>query len=166
MKNKKIDKPSIPEWMGNYPFPPDKKKPALIKKDDKVSLIYGLGKHLDSTPMYVSTDRLYFCEYTVPAGAYFDPPDVHTGDECYYCVEGVATLFDPVHGEVFEMNPGDALLIPKGTWHVGFNFGKVNFRIIAFIAPSIWSDASSDDEDAMGLEVEFKGKPVFYKAGK
>ncbi len=54
--------------------------------------------------------------------------------------------------------------IPKGNWHVGFNFGEKNFRIIAFIAPSIWSDISGDDEDAMGLEVEFNGEPGFYKA--
>lgn len=164
MKKRKTKESSIPDWMGNHPFPPNRKKPAVIRKDKKVSPIYGLGEHLDSTPMYVSTDKLYFCEYTVPSGGYFDPPDVHTGDECYYCLEGTATLFDPVHGEVFEMMLGDVLLIPKGTWHIGFNFGDKNFRIIAFIAPSIWSEAEGDDEDAMGLEVEFKGKPGFYKA--
>ena len=152
------DKSGMPHWMGNFPNPSDKKVPIVIRKQDAKPLIYGRGRHLDSTPLYISTDNIgYLGEYTVPAGEYFDPPDVHPGDECYYCLEGTAHLFDPVHGDVVVLNPGDALLIPKGTWHVGFNFGDKPFRLIALVAPSIWS------EDDMGLDVNFKGKQAFYK---
>ncbi len=145
--------------MGSYPFPPDKKKPAVIGKQDWVSLVYGKGDHIDSTPMYISTDKLYFCEYTVTPGNYFDPPGVHTGDECYYCLEGAATIFDPVNGDVIEMEEGDALLIPKGTWHIGFNFGEKPFRVITLVAPSIWSDS----DEGMGLDIRFDRKPKYYK---
>jgi gentisate 1,2-dioxygenase len=148
----------MPEWMGAYPHPARKKKPVVIRNEDKKPLIYGRGNNLDTTPLSISTDRIgYVGEYTVPPGSYFDPPDIHPGDECYYCLEGTAHLFDPVHGDVVELNPGEALLIPKGTWHIGFNFGDVNFRLLAIVAPSIWS------EDDMGLDVNFDGKPAFFK---
>ena len=148
----------MPEWICNYPLSSDMKKPILVRKKDKKPLIYGKGKHLDSTPLYISTNRIYLGEYTVPPGEYFDPPDLHTGDECYYCLEGVAHIFNPVNGDVVELNPGDALLIPEGTWHVGYNFGDKNFRLVALIAPSIWSEGD------MGIKVNFEGKQAFYKS--
>jgi len=73
------------------------------------------------------------------------------------CISGTAHLFDPVNGDVVVLNPGDALLIPKGTWHVGFNFGDKPFRLLALVAPHIWS---AEDQ---GLDVYFKGKQAFYK---
>jgi len=148
----------MPEWMKGYPNPNDKKVPSVIRKGDRRPLIYGRGDKLDTTPLYFSTDKIgYFGEYTVPPGSFFDPPDVHPGDECYYCIEGTAHLFDPDTGEVVELNPGDALLIPKGTWHIGFNFGEVNFRLIALVAPAIWS---SEDQ---GLDVNYDRKEKYYK---
>jgi oxalate decarboxylase/phosphoglucose isomerase-like protein (cupin superfamily) len=155
-KNKKSS--GMPEWMGSYPNPPEKKVPVVRRRTDAKPLVYGRGRHLDSTPLYISTDRIgYFGEYTVPPGEYFDPPDVHPGDECYYCIAGTAHLFDPVHGDVVVLNPGDALLIPKGVWHVGFNFGDKPFRLLALVAPHIWS------EEDQGLDVNFRGKQAFYK---
>jgi oxalate decarboxylase/phosphoglucose isomerase-like protein (cupin superfamily) len=155
-KNKKTSR--MPEWMGSYPNPPGKKAPVIRRKADAKPLVYGRGRHLDSTPLYISTDKIgYLGEYTVPPGEYFDPPDVHPGDECYYCIAGTAHLFDPVHGDVVELNPGDALLIPKGVWHVGFNFGDKPFRLLALVAPHIWS------EEDQGLDVNFKGERAFYK---
>ena len=158
MVEKNKDKSGMPSWMGNYPEWSGKKVPVIRRREDAKTLVYGKGRRLDSTPLYISTDKVgYLGEYTVPPGEYFDPPDVHPGDECYYCLEGIAHLFDPVHGEVVVLKPGDALLIPKGTWHVGFNFGDIPFRLVALVAPHIWS------EDDMGLDVEFKGKQAFYK---
>jgi len=148
----------MPEWIGAYPYKKDKKRPVVIRKEGRKPLIYGRGNNLDTTPLSISTDKIgYLGEYTVPPGSYFDPPDIHPGDECYYCLEGTAHLFNPESGEVVELNPGDALLIPKGTWHVGFNFGDKNFRLLALVAPSIWS------EDDMGLDVNYGKKQAFYK---
>ncbi len=158
MAEKEKNNSEMPEWMGAYPYPKNKKRPVVIRKADRKPLIYGRGNKLDTTPLSISTDKIgYLGEYTVPPGSYFDPPDIHPGDECYYCLEGTAHLFDPVTGDVVELNPGDALLIPKGTWHIGFNFGDKNFRLLALVAPSIWS------EDDMGLDVNYSGKQAFYK---
>jgi len=158
MKEDEKNNKRMPSWMGNYPNSIIKKVPVVIRKRDTKPLVYGRKNRLDSTPLYISTDKIgYFGEYTVPAGSYFDPPDVHPGDECYYCIEGIAHIFDPVHGEVIVLKPGDALLIPKGTWHVGFNFGDKPFRLLALVAPRIWS------EEDMGLDVNFKGRQAFYK---
>ena len=152
------NKKEMPEWLKSYPFPPGKKEPMLRKFEDGLQLVYGKnGKIFDYTPIHFITDRLVLGEYTVPPGEYFEPPDVHPGDECYYCLEGSAVIFDPLHGDALEMNPGDGLLIPKGTWHVGFNFGNVNFRLLAVLAPKIWS------EEEMGIDIEFKGKALYYK---
>jgi mannose-6-phosphate isomerase-like protein (cupin superfamily) len=148
----------MPEWMGNFPVSAKNKKPFLVKKGQKKSLIYGRGNNLDITPVYISTDKIgFFGEYSIPPGGHFDPPDIHAGDECYYCLEGTAHIFNPESGQVVELNKGDALLIPKGTWHVGFNFSSKNFRLLAVIVPLVWS------EDDMGLEVDFKGRQLFYK---
>src|SRR3989304_560561 len=98
--------------MGKYPCPHDRKRPTVIRKENAVSLIYGRGDHLDSSPMYISTDKIYLGEYTVPPGEYFEPPDVHAGDECYFCLEGTAIIFDPVHGDAVEMNPAEAAGLP------------------------------------------------------
>ena len=62
-------------------------------------------------------------------------------------------MYDPVHGETIVLKTGDGFLIPRGTWHVGYNFGSENFRLITVIAPKAWSD----------LNVSFEGKQAFYK---
>ncbi len=144
---------NFPDWMGNLPFPSDKKRPTKITRETAVKIAYGKGDQPNSVIVYADTNRLYFSEYSVKPGGWFEPPDIHAGDECYYCLEGTATMFDPVHGEVIVMEEGDALLIPKDTWHQGFNFGKKNFRLITVIAPKAWSD----------VDVNFKGKPVYFK---
>lgn len=148
-------KSNEPDWMGKLPFPPDKKKPARLNRDEIVKIAYGKGNRPVSVTIYADTDRLYFSEYSVKPGGWFEPPDIHAGDECYYCLEGTATMFDPVHGEVIDLNPGDAMIIPKGAWHQGFNFGEKNFRLITIIAPKAWAD----------VDVNFTGRPAYYKAG-
>lgn len=152
-KDKKNPKDNIPEWMGKLPFPPDKKRPAVIKREDSISIVFGRGGNPISVIVFADTNRLYFSEYSIKPGSWFDPPDIHAGDEVYYCLEGTATMFDPVSGDVIELNPGDGLLIPKGTWHVGYNFGDKNFRLITVIAPKAWAD----------VDVRFEGKQSFYK---
>lgn len=154
MEDKKEKPSNVPKWMGKHPFPPDKKRPAIINRSKAIEIAYGKGDQPISVTVYVDTDKLYLSEYTVKPGGWFEPPDIHAGDECYYCLEGTATMFDPVHGDVFQLNPGDALLIPKGTWHQAFNFGNKNFRLITVIAPKAWAD----------VDVKFDKRPVYYKS--
>lgn len=152
-KDEKKENPDTPEFMSNWPFPNDKKRASIIKKNDEKNTIYGKGGRPIINTIFAATDKIYFGEYSIKPGSWFEPPDIHAGDEVYYCLSGTATMFDPVHGETFILNPGDGFLIPKGVWHVGYNFGKENFRIIAVIAPKAWAD----------LDVNFKGKQLFYK---
>ena len=50
MSNK--EKPAgLPEWAGNHPFPPDKKKPALLKSEDHVVTVYGSGKEMSAAEL-------------------------------------------------------------------------------------------------------------------
>lgn len=160
MSNSK-DKVSVPAWLGNHPFPPEKKKPVLIRTEDEISTIYGLPHHQVSSQVYVSTDKLTFSDFTVPPGNYFLPPDIHVGDEIYYVLKGTATCFCPDTGTTFEANEGDGIYIPKGAWHQVFNFTHKEVTIICVIAPQNWS---ADDD--MGAAVKYSGEAVFYKAGR
>lgn len=146
-------KAKAPDWMGNLPFPPDKKRPIVIGKKDVKNTVYGKGDRPIKVTVVVDTDKFYFSDYSIKPGSWFEPPDIHAGDEIYYCLSGEATMFDPVHGDTFVLKPGDGFLIPKGVWHVGYNFGPENFRLLTIIAPKAWSD----------LDVNFKGRQAFYK---
>jgi mannose-6-phosphate isomerase-like protein (cupin superfamily) len=152
-KDKNENKAKIPSWMGNLPFPPDKKKPKVIRKEDVVNTVYGKGDKPIKVTVVADTNRLYFSDYSIKPGGWFEPPDIHAGDEVYYCLEGEATMFDPVHGDTFVLREGDGFLIPKGTWHVGYNFGDKPFRLLTIIAPKAWAD----------LNVNFEGRQAFYK---
>ena len=154
IKESNNKKAKIPDWMGNLPFPPDKKRPKVIRKEDVVNTVYGMGDKPIKVTIVADTNRLYFSDYSIKPGGWFEPPDIHAGDEVYYCLEGEATMFDPVHGDTFVMKEGDGFLIPKGTWHVGYNFGDKPFRLLTIIAPKAWAD----------LNVNFEGYQAFYKS--
>jgi mannose-6-phosphate isomerase-like protein (cupin superfamily) len=153
MGNNKEKKSGLPEWMGNLPCPPDKKRPCFLKGDNIKETVYGKGNKPITITVLADTDRFYFSEYSIKPGSWFEPPDIHEGDEIYYCLSGEATMYDPVHGETIVLKPGDGFIIPQGVWHVGYNFGSENFRLITVIAPKAWSD----------LNVSFEGKQAFYK---
>ncbi len=142
--------------MGKLPFPPDKKKPVVINKQNTEEVAFGEEDQPIRIAVFADTNRLYFSEYSVKPGGWFKPPDIHAGDGVYYCLERNPTLFDPVNGDVIEMEEGDALLIPKGVWHQAFNFGDKNFRLITVIALKAWDR----------VDVKFEGKPKYYKRGK
>lgn len=147
----------VPEWMGNFPFAPDKKRAVVISKDKVLPWIYGRGPNQIIADNYISTDKIYLGDFRVSPGKCFEPPDLHGGDEVYYILEGEASVLDPVKGDVFELKEGDAFLIPKGTWHQTYNFSTKELRILCFIAPKVWL------EEDMGTEIEFPGTPRFLK---
>jgi gentisate 1,2-dioxygenase len=156
-KNKENEAPGIPAWMGNHPFPPDKKKPMLITREQELSTIYGVGPDRVAPRIYVSTDKILMSDFKVPPGGHFHPPDIHVTDEPYYILKGVVTLVNPETGETIEVREGEGAWIPAGGWHVAFNFGEEEAIVIAIIAGKIW------DEDAMGSAIEFKGEPQYLK---
>jgi len=128
------------ELFGNYPFPPDKKKPLHIRGDLIRKFIYpDQQPHFsDLNNLYVSTDKLTVGTWQLGPGGTYDPPDLHAGDEVYYVTEGVLTEHNPVLGEFMQVRKGEALLLPEGGYHKGYNFGQGIMNILYIIAPKIW----------------------------
>ena len=157
-ETKKPEKRSMPSWVGNLPFPPGEKRPAVITRDMEVSTIYGNPPHHIRVQKYVSTDKLSVGDFEVKPGDCFDPPDVHPGCEFYYLLDGVATVLNPLNGKVFQVEKGEGFLIAPNIWHQVFNFTDRNVTILGVIAPAIWS------EEDMGSEIEFLEESKFYKA--
>ncbi len=146
-------KAKVPEWMGKFPYPPGEKKPKIIREKDIITTVYGKGINPIEIAIVADTNRLFFSYYSIKPGSWFEPPDIHAGDEIYYCLKGEATMFDPINGDTFILKEGDGFFIPKGTWHVGYNFGDKPFCLVTIIAPKAWAD----------LNVNFEGKQAFYK---
>ena len=127
---------------GNHPFPPDKKRPIHIRGDLIKHFIYPDERpHFsDINYLYVSTDRLTVGTWQLGPGGTYDPPDLHAGDEVYYVLDGVLIEHNPVLGEFIQVKKGEALLLPQGGYHKGYNFEQGIMRILYVIAPKIWLD--------------------------
>ena len=151
------EKAKVPKHHGRFPFPTDKKKPVLLKSEMRLPRLYGKSHNFNTTYTCASTDKIHVSTFTVLPGKFFDPPDIHVGDEVYYVTGGQAKLFNPERGEVLNAEEGDFVYIPAGTWHQVWNFGDREVTFINWIAPQLWSD------EKRGTSIKFEKKPVFYK---
>ena len=145
------------EIFGNYPFPPDQKRPIHIRGDLIKHFIYPDERpHFsDLNYLYVSTDKLTVGSWQLPPGATYDPPDLHAGDEVYYILDGKLTEHNPLIGEFMQVNKGEALLLPMHGYHKGYNFEPEFMRALYIIAPKIWEDQVPP--------MDFEGKMKMYK---
>jgi mannose-6-phosphate isomerase-like protein (cupin superfamily) len=150
-------KATIPPWAGKLPFPADQKKAIKFRKEDCLTRLYGTGDHKVLTATYLSTDKLSSSSFLTPAGGYFEPYDIHGGDEVYYVAKGCGYAFNPLTGLAYPLEKGDMLWIPKGAWHQFYNFGDEISYIVTAFAPKMWTD--------MGTNVVFEEKPALYKTG-
>ena len=148
----------IPAWIGNVPFPPEEKKPALVREPSIIS-VYGLGDERISPRIWVSTDKILISEWTVPPGQSFQPADIHGGDEPYYIAEGTATIVNHETGQVIEAKAGDCVLIPAYCWHLVYNFTERPVRIVAIIAGKVWEEGQKDqvEQDEVEPNYYYKG---------
>ena len=129
----------LPDWIGNFPFPPDKKKPIVIRRSQTKQFIYpDKPEYSDFNWNYASTDKCFIAQYQLSPGVKFMPADVHSGDEVYYVLEGTLTMLNPETGEVHQVEKNECYFIPKGGWHQGYNFTNKQTRIFLIIAPTIW----------------------------
>lgn len=144
---------------GNFPFPPDKKKPLHIRKDTLPNFLYPEDQpHSgDLNYFYVSTDKITVATWQLGPGGTFEQPSLHPGDEVYYVLEGELTELNPVTGEFMQAKKGEALLIPKGGRHKSWNFTQNILHCLAIIAPKIWDEKGVPyfDPDKMKM---YKGK--------
>jgi mannose-6-phosphate isomerase-like protein (cupin superfamily) len=147
----------VPSHHGRFPFPPEGKRPALLTDEMSMPRTYGHGDGMHPTRTCASTDKLHVSEFLVLPGKHFDPPDIHVGDEVYYCAQGVGHMYNPETGETTPANTGDFILIPAGTWHQVWNFGEVPVKMVNWIAPMLWSEKSR------GTCISFDKAPKYYK---
>ena len=161
-KDKKEEKTGgdLPAWIGNHPFPPDKKRPTLITRDMELSTVYGVGPHRVAPRIYVSTDKILMSDFKVPPGGHFEPPDIHVADEPYYIAKGTLTLVNPETGQTMVVKAGEAAWIPAKAWHMAYNFGLEECVVVAMIAGQVW------DPEGMGSSVEFTGEAQYLNSKK
>ncbi|MBI2844843.1 MAG: cupin domain-containing protein [Armatimonadetes bacterium] len=157
MKEQKTSgKPNVPEWMGRLPFEPDRKRPNLFKREDGMTRLYGKGGNKVYTRTFLSTDKLSASSFKVaPGGTYFEPFDIHAGDEVYYIISGKGVIFNPYTGLAYPMQAGDMVWIPKGVWHQAYNFEDEELSVSTAFAPKMWGDE--------GIPTRLDGDPLFYK---
>jgi len=148
--------PEIPVWAGRHPFEPHEKRPIVLRPEDGLPRFYGTPPHKIGTYLFLSTNRLSATQFSVPPGGYFEPYDIHGGDEVYYVLCGSALVFNPETGQTYRAEAGDIFYIPLGTWHQTYNVGREMLTIIPAFAPKMWTDN-------LGTEVVFKGTARFYK---
>ena len=156
-KKKNSEESIIPDWVGNYPFPPDKKKPVVMNREKSILFVYGKGLHKVSCTTAISTNHIQTGIMIISPGEYFEPPDIHSGDEVYYVLEGEGAVLNPETGRAFKAREGEVVLIPKGIWHQTFNTGDKNLEVLAFIAPLQWKKGEAH------IPSEFTGESAYYK---
>ena len=150
----------VPKYISNFPFPPDKKKPARITRDKSAQHLYGFESTWNEVFTFVSTDKITLSLYYLPPSGYVDPPGCHLhGDECYYILEGQAVVTNPETGQTMHLDSGDTVYIPQATRHQIFNFADSMLAVLSVLAPIAWKD------DGMGTTIPPVKNPKYFNPG-
>lgn len=144
-------------YLGRFPFEPDQKRPVLMTHDKLKMFIYTEENPESSDLNWIiaSTENGTVGMYQLAPGSTFDPVDVHAGDEVYYIIKGIVTMFNLRLGQAVEVHEGESLLIPKGAPHKAYNFTDDETLILYTIAPRMWESNASP--------LEFNEKFKLYK---
>ncbi len=124
-----------------FPFPPNDKKPMLIRKQDYSTALYPPNDAFtsDNTFTIVTTDTFMLGIYELCPGGVFLPLDIHPGDETYYILDGPVVQRSG-NGQFAYLESGEGLWMPEGAWHCCHNFSDKKARILYFITPKAWSE--------------------------
>ena len=125
---------------GNHPFNVPKDQPMRIGREQVGYFTYPDIEFLsrsDLNTLYISTDKLTLGYYELSPGAQFSPPDHHPGDECYFILSGQLTEVNCHSGQACTLHPGEALLIPHGAAHGGYNFSNQKMKAVFALAPNM-----------------------------
>jgi len=150
-------KNKIPWWASKYPFPPDKKKPMLIRQENEIYFSYGKGNDIVTCEIFISTDNILLSAMTIPPGQSFQPPDIHTGDEMYYILKGIASVYNPETGQIIDAAVDSVVFIPANCWHLIYNFSEEDTYLCAVLEGQPWSP------EAISWVEKAELKPVGYK---
>jgi mannose-6-phosphate isomerase-like protein (cupin superfamily) len=70
-------------------------------------------------------------------------PTIFKADIVYVVLSGSLLLADPEHGQLLNVDPGDALFFRRDTWHDGFNRSADPVRVLELFSPTPAAGASS-----------------------
>ncbi|MCI7135201.1 MAG: cupin domain-containing protein [Clostridiales bacterium] len=112
--------------------------------------------HSDLNTLLVSTPGLFAAYFELSPGTQYGPPDYHPNDEIYIVLEGELTQVSPFSGQAVTVKAGEALIMPKGCVHCGFNFGQVKAKMFS-CSPGIVDDQL--------FPLDMDGKWNIYKRG-
>lgn len=112
--------------------------------------------HSDLNTLLVSTPNLFAAYFELAPGCQYGPPDYHPNDEIYIVLEGELTQVSPFSGQAVTVKAGEALIMPKGCVHCGFNFGQTKAKMFS-CSPGIVDDQL--------FPTDMDGKWNMYKRG-
>lgn len=151
---------SVPRYISNFPFSPDKKKPVRITREESAQHLYGFEGTWNEVFTFVSSDKITLSLYYLPPKGYVDPAGCHLhGDECYHILEGEAVLTNPENGQTLHLTTGDTAYIPQAVRHQIFNLSDTMLAVLSILAPVAWKD------DGMGTKIPPVKDPVFFCPG-
>jgi quercetin dioxygenase-like cupin family protein len=89
--------------------------------------------------IYASTDRIHMLVFALPPGGRCLHSDAHRtvfgADVTYLVLTGRLVLANPEGGEVRVVEPGEAVLFRRDTWHHIFSHSLEQLRVLEFFAP-------------------------------
>ena len=144
----------------NHPYTEGgfKKEPILITRENVGYFTYPDFDiaHSDLNTMLVSTPNLFAAYFELSPGTQYGPPDYHPNDEIYLVLEGELTQVSPYSGQAVTVKAGEALIMPKGCVHAGFNFGQTKMKAFS---------CSQGIVDDQLFPLDKEGKWNLYKRG-
>jgi quercetin dioxygenase-like cupin family protein len=124
-----------PDFLGNYPDPPNEKAIRVIGKDKRIPFVQG-EKHKILVDFMVSTDRMHGGIFEIAPHSQGEETPPHKGDEFYYVLQGEGLLC--VEGErYYRMGEEDAGYLPSGYTHYWLNLSDGTLRVLFVIAPEL-----------------------------
>jgi mannose-6-phosphate isomerase-like protein (cupin superfamily) len=156
-----------PDYFGNLPFPPDRKRPAVIRDADQKKDFFSheVPEESNTYSVIISTDKLHCGMMTMAPGSTWRFVDEHLGDECYYLLQGNLTELECDSGECVEANAGDTLFIPMGCKHKGYNFSEQKQILFWSIAPKMWPETTDTSYPAEKIRFYKHGTDEFHLNG-
>lgn len=130
--------------LGRFPVsgPQSRKEPLMfyrVTESEKLLNIHG-KEHPMLMKFFVSNDILHMGEFILPAGGSTcraSEPDSHEGDCILYVEQGLAVIYLTNSKDAYQVNVGEAFLIPENTQYQIFNYTSKLLKIIFAIAPRL-----------------------------
>jgi quercetin dioxygenase-like cupin family protein len=114
--------------------------PAAIPYADVTRYLWGDdGSGEVADWIYASTDKLHMLVYALPPGGKCLHSNAHRtvfgADVTYFVLQGRLVLANPEVGEIRVVEPGEAVLFRRDTWHHIFSDSLTQLRVLEFFAP-------------------------------